>query len=64
MLLAFSTLLRLYVFFVVLTAALWIDQIAGGLMHTFLTRAMYDGYLGMCTVALIVRRRQADAIEC
>lgn len=52
-LMAFSALLRLYLFFVVLTAALWIDQIAGGLMHTFLRQAQFDGYLGMCTIALI-----------
>lgn len=53
-LLAFSTVLRLFLFFVVLSTALWIDQIDGGLMHTFLSGSQYDGYLGICSIALIV----------
>ncbi|KZV79786.1 hypothetical protein EXIGLDRAFT_781872, partial [Exidia glandulosa HHB12029] len=53
-LMIFSTMLRLYLFFVMLTTALWVDQIDGGLMHTFLTKAQYNGYLGICSIALIM----------
>ncbi|EJD48790.1 hypothetical protein AURDEDRAFT_183300 [Auricularia subglabra TFB-10046 SS5] len=53
-LMAFSTILRLYLFFLMLTTALWIDQIDGGLMHTFLTQPQFNGYLGISSIALIV----------
>ncbi|KAH7107128.1 hypothetical protein BKA62DRAFT_686060 [Auriculariales sp. MPI-PUGE-AT-0066] len=53
-LMAFSTVLRLYIFFLVLTTTLWLDQLDGGLLHTFLTTSQFNGYLGICSIALIL----------
>jgi len=54
MLMAFSTTLRLWLFFLVLSTTLWMDQLDGGLLHTFLTKGQFETYIATCSAALIV----------
>jgi len=56
MLMAFSTTLRLWLFFLVLSTTLWMDQLDGGLLHTFLTKGQFEAYIATCSAALIVRK--------
>jgi hypothetical protein len=54
MLMAFSTTLRLWLFFLVLSTTLWLDQLDGGLLHTFLTKGQFEAYMITGSAALIL----------